>query len=179
MANSLHDQLLRSGLVDEKRLNKAKKEKYKQTKAQKQSKAPVVDEVAQAAAQRQAEKIARDRALDQQRKQGAEHKAVQAQIRQLIEMNRIAFDEDGVAYSFEHDKRVQRIFVAQSVRDQLARGRVAIVSLDERYALVPAAVAQKIASRDAHYLVSCHVEDKTVDEDDPYADYQVPDDLMW
>jgi uncharacterized protein YaiL (DUF2058 family) len=46
--------------------------------------------------------------------------------------------------------------------------------------VVPKAVADKIHQRDARYvIVSNTVSAETAAEDDPYADYKIPDDLMW
>ena len=54
----------------------------------------------------------------------------------------------------------------------------------EAYELVPAPVAAKIAMRDAALVVvlnqaQAKTNDQTADEEDPYANYQIPDDLMW
>lgn len=52
--------------------------------------------------------------------------------------------------------------------------------LDQKYELVPLKVAEKIRELDASVVIALHVpEKKPVAEDDPYADYQIPDDLMW
>ena len=62
----------------------------------------------------------------------------------------------------------------------LSSGRLAIAKLDERYELVPMAVAEKIKQRDEQCIILReHNEKQEVDENDPYADYQIPDDLMW
>ena len=68
----------------------------------------------------------------------------------------------------------------QLMARHLARGLLAIVKLDDNYELVPAAVADKIDQRDATYLVLRNQpQDGVEDEEDPYADYKIPDDLMW
>jgi uncharacterized protein YaiL (DUF2058 family) len=52
--------------------------------------------------------------------------------------------------------------------------------LGGEYELLPAAAAEKIMQRDASVIVLLNRDERaTVDEDDPYADYQIPDDLMW
>ena len=57
---------------------------------------------------------------------------------------------------------------------------IAISKLGEEYELVPANIAEKIAQRDASViLVHNQPGADQVDEDDPYADYPIPDDLMW
>ncbi|ENC42616.1 hypothetical protein ECP02999175_0366 [Escherichia coli P0299917.5] len=48
------------------------------------------------------------------------------------------------------------------------------------YAIIPASVADKIAQRDASSIVlHSALSAEEQDEDDPYADFKVPDDLMW
>jgi len=182
MAGSLFDQLKKSGLVDANKAKKISKEKHQSRKqADKgKNKAPQLSEAAKLAQQAQAEKIARDRELNLQQKQEAERKAIAAQIRQLIEMNRIK-DRDGeVAYNFNNAGKVDRIYVKEVFQSQLAKGQLAIVRLDQRVELVPTAVAEKIRMRDEACVVYCDsaLHDAKSD-DDPYADYQIPDDLMW
>ncbi|MBS5195373.1 MAG: DUF2058 family protein, partial [Morganella morganii] len=48
------------------------------------------------------------------------------------------------------------------------------------YAIIPAVVADKITQRDAESIVlnNALAQDEA-DEDDPYADFKIPDDLMW
>ena len=45
--------------------------------------------------------------------------------------------------------------------------------------MIPSIVAEKIMQRDAACIVSQSSNRQENEEDDPYADYQVPDDLMW
>ncbi|MBD4641712.1 DUF2058 family protein, partial [Xanthomonas citri pv. citri] len=45
---------------------------------------------------------------------------------------------------------------------------------------IPAVVADKIAQRDADSIVlNSALSQEEQDEDDPYADFKIPDDLMW
>lgn len=69
---------------------------------------------------------------------------------------------------------------------QLINGRLAIARLfinasgDCEYAIIPAVVADKIAQRDADSIVlNSALSQEEQDEDDPYADFKIPDDLMW
>ena len=62
---------------------------------------------------------------------------------------------------------------------QLGRNQVAIVRHScDRFDLVPMNAAQKIKQRDSSAVVEFAIDEK-VDDNDPYADYQVPDDLDW
>ena len=179
MANSFGDQFLKAGLVNKSRLNEAKKSKSKQEKLKHKQKIEVVDEAAEAARQAAAEKAARDRELNRRQKEDLERRAVQAQVRQLIELNRLPRDDGEVGYNFQDGTAVRKIFVSEDMRDKLARGLLAIVRFDDGYAVIPSIVAEKIMQRDAACIVSQASTQLGNGEDDPYADYQVPDDLMW
>lgn len=179
MGNSLFDQLKKTGLVDDKTAKQAKKDKQKQAKQQKGKKAKPLAESKLLAQQAQAEKVARDRELNQQRKLAAEQVALAAQIKQLVQMNRIEDGEGDIAFNFTDGNKVQRLHVTEQLHTQLVRGRLAVVKLGEGYELVPAGVADKIKLRDPSCVLVCNVvASDDMDEDDPYAEFQVPDDLM-
>ncbi len=181
MGNSLHEQLKKAGLVTDRQLQQAHKAKQKKEKLQRKSrKKGKVEDQAEAEARRAAAADAeRDRELNHQRVERERQKAIAAQIRQLIESNRVAKAEGEITYSFTDGKKVARMFVSETVRKQLSQGRIAIVRLGQRYELVPAAVAEKIRQRDPSSVVLCNDLPAAADEDDLYADYQVPDDLVW
>ena len=179
MANSFGDQFLKAGLVNKTQLNKAKKSKSKQQKLKDKQKVEVVDEAALAARQAAEQKAARDRELNRRQKEELERRAVQAQVRQLIELNRLPRDDGEVGYNFQDGTAIRKIFVSQEVHDKLVRGLLAIVRFDEGYEVIPAVVAEKIMLRDESCIVSNAATQLEEGEDDPYADYKVPDDLMW
>ncbi len=176
MANSFGDQLLKAGLVNKDQLNKAKKSKHRQKK---QNKTEVVSQATASARQAAAEKAARDRELNQQQKAAAERKAIQAQIRQLVELNRLPRDEGETGYNFQDGTAIKKIFVPEAMHDKLARGLLAIVRFDDGYEVIPAVVAEKIRQRDEACVVTSAASQEEAGDDDPYADYKVPDDLMW
>ena len=178
MGGSLFDQLKKTGLVDQNKAQKVSKKKHRLNKQQKGKKAGKPDENKLRAQQIQADQAARDRELNLKQKQAAEQKAIAAQIRQLIEMNRI--DDDGeIGFNFVDDSNVHQIYVSEKVQDELVRGQLAIIKLQNRYNLVPAKVAEKIALRDASCVILCNTVNTKDSDDDLYADYKVPDDLMW
>ncbi len=179
MANSLHEQLLKAGLVDEKKVNKAKKAKQRKEKEQRHNKQKQEDEATRLAKQAKARDAQRDRELNQKKHAEAQRRAITAQIRQLVEMNRLSLEDGEIAYNFTDTSKVQRIFVTEKLLGQLSRGHLAIVKLDERYEVVPAGVAEKISLRDPAYVIVRNEPDTGDDADDPYADFKVPDDLMW
>ncbi len=176
---SLQDQLLNAGLVDKK---KAKQVNQEKRKAAKQNKGKATIDGGKQAAQRAlAEKAERDREINRQRQLEVEKKAIQAQIIQLINVNRIDRKQGEIAYQFTDGKKIKKVFVTEALQNQLIKGIVAIVKLGEGYELVPRAVADKIRQRDetAVLVLNEANSQNAVDQDDPYADYQIPDDLMW
>jgi uncharacterized protein len=181
MGNSLIDQLKKTGLVDKKKANKVKQDQYKNKKQKsKKGAAGQLDEAKLLAQKAQAEKVERDRQINLQNKEAAERKAIAAQIIQLIETNRVE-DRDGeIAYNFTDGSVVKRLFVSDAIYKHLMSGKLAIAKLGERYELVPMPVAEKIEQRDANCIIKIENTSETEEDgDDPYADYKIPDDLIW
>lgn len=179
MANSLQDQLLKAGLVDSKKASAARKEKQKQDKQQRKHKIETVDETKESVQQALIEKAERDRQLNFQRDEEARHKAIIAQIKQLIETSQIPRDGADLNYNFTDGTKIKKILVDEDMLNKLSNGRFAIVKFDEIYFVVPKSVADKIKLRDAAYVVVSNVLQANDDSDDPYAEYKIPDDLMW
>lgn len=172
---SLKDQLLKAGLTDAKKARKAEHEKRQDARN------PQAESAQQLARQTQAEKAERDRALNLAQQEEKQRKAIAAQIRQLIEQHRIEHKGGDVAYQFTDEKKIKKLYVKREQQDQLVRGQIGIVRLADGHELVPAVIAEKIRQRDAVAVVLLNLrssETAAVD-DDPYADYKIPDDLMW
>jgi uncharacterized protein YaiL (DUF2058 family) len=176
---SLQEQLLKAGMVDAKKAKQLDKEKRKAAKQQPKGQASVNEDREQAR-RTLAEKAERDREINRQQQEVAQAKAITAQIKQLIDVNRLARDGGDVAYQFTDGSKIKKLYVTAAQQGQLVKGLLAIVKFDAAYSLVAAPVAQKISQRDpAFVLVLNQGKDDGVAEDDPYADYQIPDDLMW
>lgn len=179
---SLQDQLLKAGLIDAKKAKQANKEKRKENNLARRSNEEVVDEIKQSAEQARQEKAERDRELNRQRDLDLQRKAIAAQIKQLIENHRQAkgAGNGDVEYNFTDGKLIKKIRVSPKVQEQIVRGVLAVVKLGDGYELVPRIVADKIAQRDEKAVVVANTKSQThVEEDDPYKDYVIPDDLMW
>lgn len=176
---SLKDQLLKAGIVDSKKAKQIDKEKRKAAKSQPKGHARV-DETREQVKLAQAQKAERDRELNRQQQAQNEKKAIQAQIIQLIRMNRIERVAGDVAYQFTDGRKIKKIYVTPQLQDELSRGRLAIARLDDSYELLPAAAARKIMQRDEEAIILLNTsEPAAVGEEDPYAEYKIPDDLMW
>jgi uncharacterized protein len=179
MANSLLDQLQKTGLVDTKKAKQVVKDKRKQNKVQRKGKQPVVDHLQSELKQAKAEKIERDRQLNLARDEKSQRKAIAAQIKQLIEMNTITATGDQ-PFNFADGKNIKRIYVDEEQTGRLSRGVLAIVKLGDKYNMVPTPVADRIAERDPDRIIFKADKGQDItDEDDPYAEYKIPDDLNW
>lgn len=181
---SLQDQLLKAGLVDKHKARLANKEKQKQANLARKSGGKTVNAAQAAARQRQAERVEQDRALNRKKQDIARQKAITAQVRQLIETNRLDRDHGELSYSFEYENKIKNLLVTEDQKKHLTSGHLAIVvtgnSGDSQFEIVAAQVARKIAERDAKSVVLLNDRDtEAVLDDDPYAAYQIPDDLTW
>jgi len=86
----------------------------------------------------------------------------------------------GCSYNFSDNNAVKKIYVNETTLKNISNGKLAIVKYDTSYELVPAQVAEKIKQRDASFILVLNDKpENDVAEDDPYADFQIPDDLMW
>lgn len=176
MGNSLRDQLLKAGLVDKSKVQQAKK----QTRQQKRSKGAGAqrDSVAQAVQKAQSDKAARDRDLNRQKEIKLAVKARKGLLRDYVEKNKLNDPAAQEVFNFVQGSSVKRLYVNPAQRTRLGDGSLAIVQVGERYYLVPVEVSRKILEMAADTFVYV-VEQAKPAENDPYADYQVPDDLMW
>ena len=179
MGNALQDQLLKAGLVTKKQVQKSNQEKARKRKQQPKNK-PAVDQNKVKAQQAAAEKAKRDRDLNKKKEEQARQKAISIEINQLITNNCIERDEScEIVYNFEHNRKVKRIYVNEEMKQKIISGKLGIARIEGRYELVPADIADKIRQRNEKRLVIFSDEQQSKNEDDPYAGYEVPDDLMW
>lgn len=83
-------------------------------------------------------------------------------------------------YNFQDGDNLKRIYVTAEQKSALATGRIALVRQDTGYEVIPAEIAEKVLSRkpDLILVFNRPGQDEAVD-DDEYAEYKIPDDLMW
>ena len=180
MSNPFQEQLLKAGLVTKQQVQKVKQEKNKQYKQKVSKKNAPVDENRLRAEQAAQKKAERDRELNKRKQEQARQKAISIEINQLITSNAIKRDQGcEIVYNFEHNNKIKRIYVNADMKQQIIDGRLGIARIEGRYELVPQAIAEKIRSRNEKRVVLFSDEQDDVSEDDPYAAYQVPDDLAW
>ena len=181
MGNPFQDQLLKAGVVTKQQVKKAQSATNKKKKEQRSKKEKIVDEGKLKAQQLAKEKAERDKALNQKKEEQAKQKALSAQIDQLITENLIKRDEAcDIIYNFEHRKKVNRIYLNADMKQRVIDGKLGIARIEGRYELIPKLIAEKIQQRnDKRVILFDNSEAQEIDEDDLYADFQVPDDLMW
>jgi uncharacterized protein len=177
--SSLQDQLLKAGLVSKNKAVQTNSAKRKKAKINRKHKIESIDEDKLAAEKLMAEQAEKARLLNQQKNQQAEQKAIQAQIKQLIQTNSQSLGKPQISFNFTDNNKIKKLEVSNQVHKHLSNGLLAIAKDDQQYHLVPSKVAEKIAQRSKQAIIPLNQPKETPDEDDPYADYQIPDDLMW
>ncbi|MBW9166845.1 DUF2058 domain-containing protein [Enterobacter hormaechei] len=175
---TLQEQMLKACLVSSKKMAKVQRT-AKKSRVQAREAREAVEENKKA-------QLERDKQLSEQQKQAVLAKEFRAQVKQLIEMNRITVAKGNITFNFTDGNLIKKIEVDKQTQTQLINGRLAIARLvinakgDCDYAIIPAVVADKIAQRDADSIVlNSALSQEEQDEDDPYADFKIPDDLMW
>lgn len=179
-ANPLQEQLLKAGLVKKSQVSQAAREQVKA----RHGKAPVAPSDSQREADRlRAEKAERDRALEAERKEKARGQELLAQVRQIIETNKVKREGES-EYRFNDGSVIRTLLVNAVLRRQLASGALVIVRHGDRFELLPRAAADKVRERDASVIVLDNAQPGAApstdsDDDAYYAQFQVPDDLVW
>ncbi|MGO2257446.1 MAG: DUF2058 domain-containing protein [Hafnia alvei] len=175
---TLQEQMLKAGLVTSKKMAKVQRT-AKKSRVQAREAREAVEENKKA-------QLERDKQLSEQQKQAALSKEYKAQVKQLIEMNRIDISKGDIGFNFTDNNLIKKLYVDKLTQSQLINGRLAIARLvvdgssEAGYAIIPASVADKIAQRDADSIVlNSALSQEEQDEEDPYANFKVPDDLMW
>ncbi|WP_045854894.1 DUF2058 domain-containing protein [Raoultella terrigena] len=175
---TLQEQMLKAGLVTSKKIAKVQRT-AKKSRVQ-------AREAREAVEENKKTQLERDKQLSEQQKQATLSKEYKAQVKQLIVMNRISVARGNIDFNFADSNLIKKIVVDKPTHAQLISGRLAIARLaaegsgENEYAIIPAVVADKIAQRDASCIVlNSALSQEEQDEDDPYADFKVPDDLMW
>lgn len=181
MRNALQEQLLKAGLAKKGKIDKIVRDKAKQRRGK--SAPEPAPAISQAERQRQ-QRVERDRALEAERRAQAQAHERQAQVRQIIEQNRLTARGDD-AYRFPDGNLIRSVLIDPAMRPQLAKGSLVIVRAgDEDYAILPRAAGDQIAQRQPELVVLDHSRTQqetpaSDDDDEYYSRFVVPDDLVW
>lgn len=180
MKNALQAQLLKAGLVDSKKA----KQISKQSQHAKRTGDSEGVAAKKALAEAQAKKVAKDQQLNQEKQQQLEQKTLHANIVQMIKQHQITDTAGEISYQFVDHSKIKKIYITQKLYDQIVAGHVVIARLEESngldYALLPRPLADRInAKLEGFIVVSNDQSENELEDDDPYAAYVIPDDLMW
>lgn len=185
MSNSLRDQLLKAGLVTEEQAREAARQKGRKAKdarRNRKSGKPVrkqEDGAARAARRAQAEKAARDKALNREQEDLRRRQARNAQAREILEQHSLNDPNGEIAHNFTWGERVRRVYVNAEQHKGLAEGKLVIAMFKARAHIINPDTAAKLEAIDPKFVVKIETGAEEPDPDDPYKDYKVPDDLMW
>jgi uncharacterized protein YaiL (DUF2058 family) len=176
MSMSLREQLLKAGLVDEKKARETERQLRQQQRGQQQlakDKRAAASDTTRASQRAQLAKASRDQALNRQQKEQADKRARQAQIEQLIQQHRLPRSGSEEHYHFVDGQKIRSIPADPLLRQRLIRGELLIVRGAGGYELVPAEIAARIRERDERVVIPLAVADEASSSDG------VPDDLIW
>ncbi len=178
--NPLQEQLLKAGLVKKSKLAEVAREQNKARHA----KGPAApNEIQREAERARAGKAERDRALEAERKAQARTAELRAQARQIITDRKVPRSGE-IEYRFTADGAIRTVLVNDDLKKKLSAGMLVIARIDDRYELLPRVAADKVRERDAAMIVLDHghgteAGSATSEDDDYYAQFKVPDDLVW
>lgn len=183
MAKSLQEQLLESGVAKPKQAKKARRDKTRRDQeARRQGKqSEEAQRLARDVAAAEKAKRERDHQIAEQQKAERAKRENQGAAAQLLSQHQIkpAPAEDVPPYSYSIAGKIRKLAVSAPQRQQLADGKLAIVRHAGAAMLVNREVAQRLQALIPDQVWLVEPRDDTPDPDDPYAGYEVPDDLMW
>ncbi|NTV12541.1 MAG: DUF2058 domain-containing protein [Desulfobulbaceae bacterium] len=176
MGNPFQDKFIKAGLVSKKQAHKVNIEQRTKQKEQRRNhtSAPV-DNSVELALQQKREQARQSNA---QRDAAAREKELAAQIKQLVAMHQVKAGKGEIAFHFADANKIKKMYLPKALIDQLSKGSLGIVKVEDKYELVPAEIAGKIRERRPESLLvlnTCQVPDPN----DPYAEFPIPDDYEW
>ena len=182
---SLQDQLLKAGLTTKQKARQANTDKRKKNKQKRSGAAVEVslqEQVKQDLVKAKQAKQAQDEALNQAKKQALAEKESYLRIKQILQHHHIKEFAGDIEYNYTFDNKVKKLYVNNTIQQALVNGRLALCGQDEQTYLVTSETADKLAELDNSIVLLLNeknVNDNNEAEDDPYAEFQIPDDLMW
>lgn len=99
----------------------------------------------------------------------------------MIKHHKISNTDGDSVYQFIDESKIKKVYISQQVYNALVSGSLVIAKDQTQYAYLPKALAEKIDQKMKGFILLNNAEsnEQTTDEEDPYAAYVIPDDLMW
>jgi len=181
---SLQEQLLKTGLTTKQKTRQAnvdKRKKNKQKRSGVQHGASLQEQIQQDLAKAKTDKKTKDNVLNKLKQQELADKEQILRIKQILthhQIKNVAGDND---YNYTFNTIIKKLPLDAVTHKALVNGRLALCGLDEVSYLVTRETAEKLSELDKSVVLVQNDQalDEQIDEDDPYADYQIPDDMMW
>ena len=190
MRGSLQDQLLKSGIATEEQLKKPKpkiKPVSKSRKSHSKSNAKTNNKPSQAS------RVQQNAQQNKQPKQKTAEeaptlgKALRTEIKQLLKTNKLNDKTGEIPYNYVIAGQVKRFYINEKQQIELKAGKMVIVNWNTISYLIT--TEAEVELRKLHPTIevasviseteSAKTQDKKKDENDPYSDYEIPDDLSW
>ncbi|GGM86802.1 DUF2058 domain-containing protein [Shewanella xiamenensis] len=180
MANALQEQLLKAGLASKQKVRDVKTQKRRDKKARVDDGSSALKLEIAEQKRLQAEK---DKALNEQRFAEA---TARGQVRGLVsEFTQFAIkipSHAEIKFNYTLDNKIYSVYIDEKIQSELLKGQLGIVRYEDKSYLVPHKLAERVNLLVPQWCGYLWQQDagKVVEvEDDPYADYAIPDDLMW
>ena len=181
---SLQEQLLQAGLTTKQKARQANsdsRKKNKQKRSGVKMETSLQEKVKQDIAAEKAEKKLRDDALNAEKKKALAEKELSLRILQILEHHQIKRCSGDSEYNYTYGTKIKKLALDAITHKALVNGRLALCGLHDVTYIVTSETADKLIDLDESVLLvqNTRNEDELLTEDDPYADFQIPDDLMW
>ena len=181
---SLQDQLLKAGLTTKQKTRQAnsdQRKKNKQKRSGVQHDASLQETVQQDLAQQKNDKLAKDNALNEEKKKQLIAKEQQLRIKQILVHHQLKNIKGDNEYNYTFDNKIKKLALDLQTHKALINGRLSVCGFEEETYVVTSETAEKLAELDTQIILVQNekVVEENTDENDPYADYQIPDDMMW
>lgn len=180
---SLQEQLLKAGLTTKQKARQANTEKRKKNKQKRSGvkvEASLQEQVKQDLVNAKQAKQDKDMQLNAEKKEALAKKEHVLRIQQILEHHQVTGINGDKEYNYNFDGKVKKLAVDEKSYDAIVSGRLAICGIDEKSYVVTAQTANKLAELDEKVVLVLNENTaEEIDEDDPYAEFQIPDDLMW
>lgn len=188
-ANALQAQLLKAGLVKKSQVSQVANQQAKARVDKHDPKAAAIAaeaELARIEAEKaRLEKVERDRQIAAERNAERRANELRAQARQII-VDKKALAKGEAEYRFNDGEVIRTLLLTEAVRKQVIDAALVIVRDGEGYCLLPRVAAVQVRERAPELIVldnagRDYVEPSTgnAEDDAYYAQFQVPDDLVW
>ena len=178
---SLQEQLMKSGLINKQKGQQAQTEKRRKAKQKKKKGTVEVSEVQISINEQKEQQKQKDIQTNRQNQAELDVRAAHGKLIQMIAQHCEKNYQGEIDYHFTYDNKVKRIAVNDTTQQGLIRGLLAICVLNEAFYLINKEAAAILTEIDPSVLVALHdkKEPLLAQEDDPYADFAIPDDLIW